>query len=92
MKAHAPNLTLPEGVTYRQLDVWATRGYLPLSNPNPGSGRKRHWSQAELAVAARIAYLQRAGLTLETAVKVTREGSMQLAAGVYLIVLEEEIT
>lgn len=70
-------------ITYRQLDYWTRRGYLKPGNAGAGSGHWRRWSAEERAVAAMMARLIAAGLTVEAAHKVARAGGrVELAPGV----------
>lgn len=68
--------TLPDltalGLTYRQLDYWTRVGHLNADDPTPGSGRRRHWPQSEIAVAARMARLIAAGFTVPRAADLAR--------------------
>lgn len=80
-----PDLELRTGATYRQLDYWATLGYLRFpddpenppaagrSEANPGSGWARTWLPDELRVAAVIVRLLAAGLKLHVAASAARE-------------------
>lgn len=73
-----------EGLTYRQLDYWTTKGYLhPLHGT--GSGIARVWPDEELAVARMMARLVGAGLTLALAARVAR-GEEDVAPGVKVLV------
>ena len=63
------------GISYRQLDYWTRRGFLCPEQTEPGSGRSRRWSLAELDVAERMAALVSAGLTPEAAVRAARRGA-----------------
>lgn len=60
------------GITYRQLDHWARRGYLKPVNGFSGSGRDREWSLAEVEVARRMGRLVAAGISVEQAAKFAR--------------------
>lgn len=61
------------GITYRQLDHWTTRGWISADDTHPGSGKRRTWADDELAVAARMARLVRAGFTVAKAAEIARE-------------------
>lgn len=74
-----------KGITYRQLDFWSRRGYLKASNPDCGSGREKHWPEAELRVADVMYRLTKAGLTVKAAHTVAR-GQSELAPGVTVLV------
>lgn len=66
------------GVTYRQLDYWAKRGFLRPGRENPdkpsGTGNFRDWPAEELRVAEDIGRLRRAGLALPAAERKARQG------------------
>lgn len=51
------------GITYRQLDYWARRGYLRPINGFSGSGRDREWPPAEVTIARRMGRLTAAGIS-----------------------------
>ena len=55
------------GITYRQLDHWARKGWLRADNPNPGHGHPRRFSATEARVAEHMATLVSYGLTVEAA-------------------------
>lgn len=78
------------GVSYRQLDYWASRGLLHPDNGNPGTGSSRQWSPAELAVAETMGRLVNAGLTVAAAHKVAR-GTRNLAPGVWILIDDEPV-
>ncbi len=71
--------------TYRQLDYWVRRGLLRLTEPHPGSGNTRQWSEEEARAATVMARLVDAGLTPEAASKVAH-GQLLLAPGVWVVV------
>lgn len=63
-----PDMVGYHGLTYRQLDSWAQKGYLPGGNPGTGNTR---WLDAEQeAVAKAMARLCEAGLKPAVAAKV----------------------
>ena len=51
------------GCTYRQLDHWTRQGYVPASDPCPGTGFGRVYPLEAIAVAAAMAAFVRAGYT-----------------------------
>lgn len=51
------------GCTYRQLDHWTRQGYVPASDPCPGSGVDRTYPLEAIAVAGALAAFVRAGYT-----------------------------
>ena len=51
------------GCTYRQLDHWTRQGYVPASDPCPGSGVDRTYPLEAIAVAGALAAFIRAGYT-----------------------------
>lgn len=59
---------LDAGLTSRQLNYWATRGYLhPVDKANPGTGYPRKWPLVEYDVARLMVRLIAAGLSLDVA-------------------------
>jgi hypothetical protein len=79
------------GITYRQLDHWAVRGYLvPAGGTRTGSGFARTWTPAELAVACPMGRLTGAGLPPEMAARVARSGQAryEMAPGIVIEVSE----
>lgn len=64
---------LATGLTARQLDYWATKGYLQPTKANPGSGFQRRWPTSERDVAALMVRLVKAGLAVNIAASVARE-------------------
>jgi hypothetical protein len=75
------------GLTHRRLDYWARRGFLtPVNGATPGSGYDRQWPESELAVAAMMLRLTHAGLNLEAAHRVARDGDLTLAPGIRLVI------
>lgn len=59
-------------ITGRQRYYWTQRGYLQAHNPNPGPGGVQRWPVGELAVAARIVELCKAGYALAPAARMAR--------------------
>ena len=55
------------GASYRRLDYWTRIGLLKPTEPTSGSGSRRNWDPAELAVARRMVDLIAAGLSLQAA-------------------------
>jgi hypothetical protein len=79
-----------DGLSYRRLDMWTSRGLLEADVRNPGSGQRRTWSESELVVAAMMARLTDAGLTIEAAHRVARAGGeTELAPGIRVAMLCE---
>ena len=72
------------GASYRQLDYWARKGYLQVTQ-DPGSGRAREWPDEEIRVASVMARLTAAGLPPATAVQVAR-GQTEIGPGVFVLV------
>ncbi len=75
------------GLTYRQVDHHARRGWLrPLNATNPGTGRARLFPYSELRIARLVARLTDAGIDTEAAYRVARgldvDGRAELAPGV----------
>jgi hypothetical protein len=74
------------GITFRQLDHWARKGYLQPERPMDGSGIPRRWPAAELEVARRIGILVAAGLQPEMAATFARDGwpRAEIAPGIWI--------
>jgi len=49
-------------VSYRQLDHWVRRGYLPIRDLRPGTGNRRIWSEPEIQRAEAFALMVHAGI------------------------------
>lgn len=63
-----------EGViSYRKLDYWTRIGYLTAPQ-HVGSGYWRLWAETEVGVAAAISRLVAAGIDLDTAASIARDG------------------
>lgn len=60
------------GISYRSLDRWVRRGYVP--GRAPGSGYPRRWTPEAITAAARVAGLVRAGFTVAAAAGLVRAG------------------
>jgi DNA-binding transcriptional MerR regulator len=89
--------TLPDlttlGLTYRQLDFWCRKGY--LSTAAPGSGRRRTWTDDELAIAARMVKLIGCGFTVAKAAEIARgrtgyDTFLALGDGIHLLIYENQ--
>jgi DNA-binding transcriptional MerR regulator len=91
--------TLPDlaalGLTYRQLDFWVRKGY--LSAATPGSGKRRTWSDDELAIAAHMVRLISCGFTVARAAEIARGRSphgactfLTLGDGIHLLIYENQ--
>jgi hypothetical protein len=63
---------LATGLTRRQVDYWATRGYLRPVKTSPGSGASRRWPAVERDVARLMARLTQAGLAPDVAAPAAR--------------------
>ena len=63
---------LSAGVTARQLDHWARRGYLRATEAAPGYGHPRKWPHVEYDVARLMVRLIDAGLTVDVAATTAR--------------------
>lgn len=55
------------GITYRQLDYWLRRGFVYVSDPEPGSGYQRQFSLTESAQVIALSALVRIGFSPESA-------------------------
>ncbi len=72
MSVTAPDL-VRVGLTYRQVDYWATKGYLqPENGPNPGTGSSRQFPYSELRIARLMVQLTDAGIEPATAARLAR--------------------
>jgi hypothetical protein len=99
----AKNKPVPDGyvtaaafadvITYRMLDYWTHAGYLRAADDGPGTGQNRLWPESEVAVARAIRRLIDAGLSVNAAVRIARDGphsaTLSLADGVTLAVTPE---
>jgi hypothetical protein len=79
------------GVTYRQLDDWARRGWLRPERPpsrrgDAGSGAPRRWTAGELEIARRMGRLTAAGLAASVAAAFARNSwpAGEIGAGLVL--------
>lgn len=85
---------LSAGLTRRQLDYWATKGWLRPTAASPGSGYPRHWPAAEQDVARLMLRLISAGLAVDVAAAAARvaiehdQDDISIADGVTLSVRE----
>jgi hypothetical protein len=78
------------GLSYRQLYYWTSIGHLQvLGDVNPGSGRSRRWPIGEVRVASVMWRLINAGLDLNMAARVARDGRHELAPGIRLVIDED---
>lgn len=54
------------GVTYRQLDYWLRTGAIEISDPTPGTGFSRTWTEADIErLRCCVAVYQEATETIE---------------------------
>lgn len=67
-----PRAALAAGISYRRLDHWIVMGWIRCENPKPGSGRHRHLTESEAAVARLMAVLCSAGVQPITAARLAR--------------------
>jgi hypothetical protein len=73
--------TTDVGPTERQIDHWTRAGYLhPLERHNPTSGCRRRWPVAEQRIAATIARLAAAGMTVPRAAELARRAAAEATA------------
>lgn len=62
------------GVTYRQYDYWVSCGYVKVAgDPNPGSGRPRQITEAEVAVLRLMGVLVDGGVAPVAAARLARD-------------------
>ena len=47
-----PDVATLLGVSFRQLDHWIRRGWIPSPNPTPGSGTDRVWTRETVRIAS----------------------------------------
>lgn len=59
-------------ISYRQLDYWTRKKYLRTRTNKRGSGYPRDYSDAEMAIAVRMARLIAAGFTPKRAASIAR--------------------
>lgn len=76
------------GVTYRQLDHWTRRGYLPIGDRTPGSGVPRRWWPDEVERARVFAAL--ADIGVEPAAIARALPTLLVGRGRYLIDLARD--
>jgi hypothetical protein len=80
------------GVTFRQLDYWLRRGWVPAPNPTPGSGNQRVWTRELVRCAAVMAALVRAGLTPDAASELARTDQREIRRpGVAFTIIVSEV-
>lgn len=60
------------GLTRRQVDHWATKGWLRPTKASPGSGIHREWPAVEREVARLMGRLVHAGLAVDVAAAAAR--------------------
>jgi hypothetical protein len=77
---------LAAGLSYRRLDYWTRTGLLHAVNDAPGSGTPRRWQDGEAAIGALVVRLTDAGLDLQVAFRVARDGQHELAPGIRLLI------
>lgn len=65
-----------EGLTYRQLDWWTTRGYLRVTLTHPGHGVYRCWPESEIAVLRRTLQLIEHGFQASKAIELARHAAV----------------
>jgi hypothetical protein len=51
------------GATFRQLNYWARRGWIPDMPTDPGSGSVRQWGPAAIAEAEKLAAVSKRFMT-----------------------------
>lgn len=59
---------------YRQVDYWVRQGWLQPLYPASGSGVRRRWPAAEVAIVRRMVQLVRVGMHPRTAAHCARNG------------------
>jgi hypothetical protein len=62
MPVKASEVVLAAGITYRQLDHWATSGYIPGMTDRRGSGNIREWTPAQTEHVTLMGDLVRNGM------------------------------
>lgn len=88
--ASAVDIITAASLSYRQLDHWTRCGYIKTRTNKKGSGHPRDYSDAEMAVAVRMARLVNRGFTPKAAAQIARvtPGRVHLGQGVWLEVKE----
>lgn len=71
----AAEVCLRAGVTYRQLDYWSRRGFIP--NTAKGSGGPRHFTEDDIAYISKFAKLVNAGLSHDKVDEVLKLGLIE---------------
>lgn len=66
------DLITAASISYRQLDYWTRKKYLRTRTNRRGSGHPRDYSDAELAIAVRMARLIAVGFTPKRAAAIAR--------------------
>lgn len=80
------------GATFRQVDYWLRRGFIPAPNPTPGAGTPREWTRDLVRCAAVIAALVRAGFTPEAAGELARADQRRVRCpGVAFTIIVSEV-
>jgi len=72
-------------ISYRQLDHWIERGYLPIADDHPGQGSRRRFTEAEAERASILAALVHAGFNLRPAAEAVAAGYVLTPSGQFLI-------
>lgn len=85
---------LDTGLTFRQIDYWARRGYLRPDQSSQGTGYPRRWPAVERSIAQLMARLIEGGISVDVAASTARRAIEQgldevtLADGITLTVRE----
>jgi hypothetical protein len=69
------------GVTPPQIDQWCYLGYLRPTAGGGGRGRRRHFPDTEVAVAAMMVRLIAVGFRIPAAERIARSGAHRLVLG-----------
>jgi hypothetical protein len=65
-------LRMCDGLTYRQLDHWTTRGFIKADEQHPGNGYERRWLYAETVIIRIGLGLIKVGFKPESALTLAR--------------------
>jgi DNA-binding transcriptional MerR regulator len=71
----AAEVCMRASVTYRQLDYWSRRGFIP--NTAKGSGVPRHFTEADVGYITQFSRLVHAGLSHDKADEILKLGLLK---------------
>jgi hypothetical protein len=77
------------GISYRQLDHWARKGYLGhAAQAHVGTGYTRDWTYTETAKVERMALLVKAGMGPAAAARIADTDQTALTCGRLVLAIE----